>query len=103
MKAAAKKVAPKAAAMKAAPKAAAMKAADKTAIKLVHPSAMKAHNVPAKKRPSAKGSDVEPTENAGARHETKHGLQDVDITPYDRIKFKKTMDATLEKAHGQGS
>ena len=36
-------------------------------------------------------------EHAGAKVEKKHGLQDLEITAYDRIKFKKTMDAALEK------
>ena len=100
----------KVAAMKVAPKATAMKLmqktdmkAKKTAIKLVHNTAMKAKNTANKlvqthamKRPSAKDNDPETMDHAGANLENNHGLEKLTITPYDRMKFKSTMRATME-------
>ena len=97
MKAAAKAAAKKTAAMKV------QKPAMKVQVpaKLMKQSAMKAHNIPAQKRPAAKGAkdSANEPENASDRLAKIHGLQDVDITAYDKIQFRKTMLAAVEKKH----
>jgi len=95
MKAAAKAAAKRTAAMKVQKQA--MKA-QKPAMK-VQQSAMKAHNIPAQKRPAAKGAkdSANEPETASDRLAKIHGLDGIDITAYDRIKFQATMKQALEK------
>jgi len=73
--------------------------ATQTAAKFAKSLVMKAHNITAQKRPAAKNPMVNENEPESAEDRLAkiHGLDGIDITAYDRIKFKATMRQALEK------